>query len=263
MKRIYFHELKSNCKSFLLWTLIVGGLGFMSILLFSSMEGSIQELADSFGDMGAFSAAFGMDKLSLATLSGYFASEISTMHGLGGGMFAAAVATIMLSKEEDAHTAEFLYTLPVKRSKTVAAKLLAVVSMIAGFQAVCTILYFIGFKLLDGDIEMKHYILFMCMQLVMNIEIAAICFLISAVNRKNKLGIGLGIALLFYAFDLIGNIVPALSEAKKFGPYSYANGPTIFTDSGVSTLSIIMAAVVICGALIASFTVYTKRDLSC
>ena len=71
------HEMKINAKSLLIWTLCVGLSCFGCILLYTSMEDSIKGMADSFSDMGVMSQALGMDKMSLATLSGYYATEIA------------------------------------------------------------------------------------------------------------------------------------------------------------------------------------------
>ena len=96
---LYKHEMKLNLKSLIIWTLCVGGLCFGCILLYTSLEDSLQGIADVYSNMGAMSTALGMDKMSLATLTGFYATEVGMMHGLGGAMFAAILGTGMLSKE--------------------------------------------------------------------------------------------------------------------------------------------------------------------
>ena len=59
MTAIIKQELKLNLKSMLIWALTVGGLGFICIMMYTSMEGDVMEMADSFSEMGAFSDAFG------------------------------------------------------------------------------------------------------------------------------------------------------------------------------------------------------------
>ena len=110
---IYKHEMKLNYKSLFIWTLTVGILCAGCILLYTSLEESMEGIADSFANMGSMSAALGMDKMSLATMRGYYATEIAMMHGLGGAMFAAILGSSLLSKEEAGHTSEFLNVLPV------------------------------------------------------------------------------------------------------------------------------------------------------
>ena len=90
-------EWKAAGKSLLLWSAVVGGIGLICILLYQSMEGSMAGMAENFASMGAFSEAFGMNTLSIATLQGYFATEIGTIHALGSSMFAATLATVILS----------------------------------------------------------------------------------------------------------------------------------------------------------------------
>ena len=122
MTALLKYEWKSSLKSLIIWTLSVGIMGFVCILLFKSMESNMADMAESFASMGAFSEAFGMNTLSIASAKGFFATEIGTIHALGGSMFAASIATVILSKEEDGHTAEFTFTLPVSRWKVIVLK---------------------------------------------------------------------------------------------------------------------------------------------
>ena len=95
MLTIYKHEIKLYIKTLLIWFVCVGGMGFACILLFSSMQESMEGMAESFATMGAFSDAFGMSQLSIGTLIGFYATEIGTIHGLGGAMFAAIIASFL------------------------------------------------------------------------------------------------------------------------------------------------------------------------
>ena len=137
MNKIFLKELKMNLRMLLIWSLAVGGMGLACILLYSSMEGEMKEMADAFSHMGSFSDAFGMSTLSIATLKGYFATEVGAVHGLGGSMFAALISAGMLSKEEELHSGEFLYSFPVSRKKIVAAKSLCILVMIVLFTVIC------------------------------------------------------------------------------------------------------------------------------
>ena len=110
MGAIFRHELKLNFKSLMIWSLSVGIMGFACVMMYTSMEGEMADMADTFSNLGAFSDAFGLTTLSIATIGGFFATEVGAVHGLGSAMFAALMATVLLSKEEDAHTGEFLYS---------------------------------------------------------------------------------------------------------------------------------------------------------
>lgn len=262
MLTIYNHEMKSNLKALLIWVACVGGLGLACILLYSTMEADMAKMAEGFADMGPFADAFGMSQLSLATLIGFYATEIGTTHSLGGAMFAAITAAVMLSKEEDGHTSEFLFSLPVSRPKVVFAKWCAVVSTVILFNVICVVIYCVGFGILGEDIPVKEYVMFHGMQLLMQIEISAICFAMSAFVKKNKLGIGLGIVMLLYAYDLMVRVIPDLQDYKIICPFAYANASDIISTGEITISAVIFGCVVLVVSVIAAFEVYVKRDLA-
>jgi len=262
MKTIFFKEIRINLKNFLIWSLGVGLLGLSCILLYKSMQGDMKEMADAFSNMGAFSDAFGMSTLSIATLEGYFATEVGTVHGLGSAMFAAIIAIGILSKEEEEHTGEFLFSFPVSRVKVVIAKFLCIITMLVMFTLICAGLYAYGFYALDVDLPTKEFWTFMLRELLMNVEIAAVCFFLSSISSKNKMGTGLGIALLLYVYDLIGRVVPDLKDYLFIGPFSYANASEIFSNKNLDAISFVLAAAVILLCSVSAIVTFNKRDLA-
>jgi ABC-2 type transport system permease protein len=262
MKTILIREIKLNFKNFLIWSISVGLMGLSCILLYQSMEGDMKDMADMFSNMGAFSDAFGMSTLSIATLTGYFATEVGTVHSLGSAMFAAILSIDILSKEEDKHTGEFLFSLPVSRSRIVAAKGICITILLVLFTLICALFYIAGFIYLKEELPATEFTLFMTRQLLMNLEIAAMCFGISAISGKSRMGMGLGIALMFYVYDLIGRVVPDLKDYLFIGPYSYANASEIFSGIEAGVSAFIMAAVVMIIAVLFAFAFYEKRDLA-
>lgn len=262
MITIYTHEIKTYIKSLLIWFICVGGMGFACILLFSGMQGSMGNMAENFASMGAFSDAFGMSQLSIATLVGFYATEVGTIHGLGGAMFAAIISTNMLSKEEDGHTSEFLFSLPIARGKVVIAKWCAVVTHIFLFNLFCVGMYLLGFVILGEEIPRKEFFIYHSMQILMQLEIAAICYGISAFMKKNKLGLGLGIVLLLYAYDLIARVIPDLSDYKMISPFSYANAADVLSTGEISATAAGIGAGVLIIGICTAYIVYARRDLA-
>lgn len=259
---LYRHEMKINRKNLLIWTLCVGGMCFGCILLYTSLEDSISGVADAYSNMGAMSAALGMDKMSLATLNGFYATEIALMHGLGGAMFAAILGTAMLSKEEAGHTAEFLHVLPVGRGRIVLCKYLALVSNVVIFNLVCTVLYLLGFLLLGEEISGKEMALFHLAQILMQIEVGTICFLISAFMRRNLIGAGLGIAILLFAADMMCRIIPAIENLKWVTPFYYSNAADIFTGGTLNGTMVGIGTVITLAAFVMAWVKYCRKDLA-
>ena len=261
MRAIFLNEIKLNLKSFLIWSLAVGGLGFFCILLYSSMEGEMQQMADAFSNMGVFSDAFGMSTLSISTLTGYFATEVGAVHGLGGGMFAAILAIGILSKEEEIHTGEFLFSLPVSRTGVMAAKGLFLILSLIGFTVLCGFLYALGFVILEESIPAADLLKYMALQLLMDFEIAGICFLVSSFSGKNRMGMGIALTMILYFFDVIGRVVPDLKGSVIRGPYSYSNASEIFSGEEIKIAAIVIAATVTVLCIVSSFIIYNRRDL--
>ncbi len=262
MKTVFIKELKLNMKSFLIWTLSVGGLGLCCILLYQSMQGDMKAMADAFSEMGAFSDAFGMSTLSIATLEGYFATEVGAVHGLGSAMFAAIIAVTILSKEEEGHSGEFLLSLPVSRSKVVMAKALSIVICLAAFTVGSALFYLYGFAALEEEVPIKEFVTFMGGQFLMNLEIAGICFAISSFSGKNRMGLGIGIAMLGYFYDVIGRVVPDMKDYLILGPYSFANASEIFAGKEVPMEAVGIAVAVSVVSVVLAFFIYNKRDLA-
>ncbi len=262
MFTIYKHEIKEYWKSLLIWAICVGGMGAMCILLFSSMKETMSGMTESFASMGAFSDAFGMSQLSIATLAGFYATEIGTIHGLGGAMFAAVVSANILSKEEDGHTSEFLFSLPIRREKAVFAKWSAAVSHILLFNLLCVLLYLVAIVALGEEMDFHRYFLYHIMQLLMQMEVAGICFCISAFQKKNKLGLSLGVVLLLYAYDLMARVVPDLADYKLFSPFSYANAADLFSTGEIYLAGTVLGAAVLAAGVVVAHVIYGRKDLA-
>lgn len=259
---LYIHEMKMNLKSLIIWTLCVGGLCFGCILLYTSLEDSLQGIAEAYSNMGAMSTALGMDKMSLATLTGFYATEVAMMHGLGGAMFAAILGTGMLSKEEAGHTSEFLNTFPIGRKQVVIEKYIALISNILLFNLVCTVMYVLGFVMMGEELMGKEMALYHLAQFVMQAEIGTVCFIISAFSRKNMMGAGLGIAILMFAADMMCRIIPAIENVKYITPFYYSNGADIFTSGKIDGVMLAIGIGIMVAAFVAALIKYQKKDLA-
>ncbi len=262
MLTIYKHEMKLLYKTLLIWTLVVGGMCFFCILLFNSIKSEIEGMSESFAQMGAFADAFGMSQLSVATLEGFYATEVGMIHGLGAAMFAAIISMNMLSKEEDGHTGEFLFTLPVSRAKVITTKLIAIITNIIIFNIISVGAYIMAIVILGEDINFKRLLLYHGMQLIMHLEISAICFSVSSFMKKNRLGYGIGIVMILYAYDIISRVIPALSDYKAVSPFSYSNATDIISTGEIQATALVMGMVVMVIGIIIAYVQYSKKDLA-
>ncbi len=256
------HEWKMNLKTLIIWTLCVGLSCMGCILLFNSVADSMEDMAQTFAEMGSFSAAFGMDKISIATIEGFYATEISIIFMLGAAMFAAMLGTVLLSKEEEGHTAEFLYTLPWKRGTVLAWKYIALLLLLLVFNGCCILMDVLGFVGIGAEIVWEQYVKYHLLAFLMQLELGSICFLISALCRKKQIGLGLGISVFLYLMDVMCRIVPDLDFLKYLTPYYYANAASLYSGGEVEYGLVSISVLITVLAVVVSGICYEKRDLA-
>ncbi len=249
-----------SIKSLLLWSICTGFACFGCILLFGGLKESMEEMADAYAQMGSFSAAFGMDKISVSTMEGFYATEVALIFAIGGAMFSAMTGACMLSKEEEGHTAEFLYTLPVDRRYIAVWKYLSAVLLIAAFDLLVILWELAGFAAAGEMPDGENYLLFHSAQLLMHLEIGSVCFLISACGRKKQTGAALGLAILLYVADLMCRIVPDIEKLKFVTPYYFSNGADIFTGGRVEGSMAGISVMVTAAAFAAAVWVCGRKD---
>ena len=206
------HELKQGWKSLLIWTISIGFFVAICVFMYPEMESEMEGVNDMFSSMGSFTAAFGMDRLNFGTLIGFYAVECGNILGLGGAFFAALLGISALAKEEKERTAEFLLTHPVSRIRIITEKMASVVLQILIMNIAIFILTIISITAIGEDIPWNEIGLLHLSYFLVQIELACICFGISAFMRHGSLGIGLGIATVMYFLNIVANI----SENAKF-----------------------------------------------
>ena len=255
------HELKQSKLSFLIWTLSIGFMIALCVFLYPEMSSQMEDVTDIFASMGSFTAAFGMDRLNFGTLIGFYAVECGNILGLGGAFYAAFCAVAVLSKEEKEKTAEFLLTHPVSRKRIVTEKLISVIILITAMNIIVYAIAVGSFAAIDETVPMKEMNLLHLAYYLMQIEIAGICFCISAFVRKGSIGMGLGFATILYFLNLVANITESAEFLKYITPFGYCEAADIIADGSLDiTLIAIGMAVTLCG-IVRAYIKYTKKDI--
>lgn len=255
------HELRQSRASFWIWTASIGFLLAVCVFLFPEMKDQMERVSDVFASMGSFTAAFGMDRLSFGTLIGFYAVECGNVLGLGGAFFAALCAVGSLSKEEKGRTAEFLLTHPVSRSRVITEKLIAVLVQITAMNLILYALSAFSIAAVGEAIPWRKLSLLHLAYFLMQLELAGICFGISAFLRKGGAGVGLGIAVMMYFLNLVANITESAEFLKYITPFGYADGADIVTNDCLNgTMTALGMAIGILG-IAAAYVWYGKKDI--
>lgn len=255
------HELRQNLKSLLIWSLTVGLICYGCILLYKNVEHQLQDMAQLYNNMGDMTKALGLDKVSLATLDGYFATEIVMMFGLGAGMFAAMIGSASLSKEEEGHTSEFLYSLPLGRFHILLGKYGSLLLVLALFNLVVVGLELVGIWQINLEFSYEEFTHYHLLAFLMQVEITSLTFLLSASSSKKQTGMALGLTLLFYAMDMMARVIPDIEFLNYLTPYYFANGADVFSQERLEPAYVIVAISLILLSLFTSLILYQKKDL--
>ena len=255
------HELRQGRRSLMVWTGAIGAFLVICLFLFPEMKSQANQMTEMMASMGSFTKLWGMDRLDFGTLTGYYGIECGNMLGIGGALFAALIGINALAKEEKDGTAEMLLTHPLSRAEVVTGKLLAVLIQIVALN-IAVFLLSIGTMACIGEtIPCKVVALMHTAYFLMQIEIACICLGISAFLWKGSLGIGLGLAIVLYFMNILGNLSDTVEFLKYITPFGYTDGADIVTKGCLDGSRILPGmAIAACGVVLA-YGKYSRKDI--
>lgn len=259
---IFLHELRQNKIALIIWSAAISFMLGICVIIYPEMSSQMGEISDMFADMGAFTTAFGMDQLNFGEFMGYFGVECGNVLGLGGALFAAIVGASALAKEEKDHTAEFLLTHPLSRTRIISEKLAAALAQILILNAAVIGVTFACIGAVGVEFEAKTLLLTFLAYLLLQIEIAAITFGISAFLRRGELGIGLGLAFVFYFMNILSNLTEELEFVKFITPFSYADGAHIIPEGSIEIKYLAVGIVITAVGIAAAYLKYNKKDIA-
>lgn len=261
MMTLVRHELRQGKKAWIIWTGAIAAFMVVCVFLFPEMKGQMEGFSDAFASMGAFTDAFGMDRLNFGTLIGYYAIECGNVLGLGGAFYASLCAAGVLAKEERDRTAEFLLTHPVSRRRILTEKLAAVLIQVTAMGLLVFAMCVAAILAVGEEVAWKEMGLLHLAYYLMQVELVGICFGISSFMRGGSVGAGLGVAVLMYCLNLIANIADVVDFLKYLTPFGFTDGADIVTD-GALDLGLVCIGLGI-GALGvgAAYWQYCRKDI--
>lgn len=259
---IFRHELRQGRIGLLVWTAAISFLLGLCILIYPEMGSQMSEMSAMFADMGSFSQAFGMDRINFGEFIGFFGVECGNVLGLGGAFFAALLGISSLAKEEKERTAEFLLTHPVSRTGVIWEKLCAVIVQIAILNGVAIAVTALSILAIGETISIKTLALLFLAYFLMQLEVAGITFGISAFLRRGSLGIGLGLAAVFYFLNIIANLTKGTEFLKYITPFGYTEGADIIADSCINPRYLALGILFAATGIFLAFWQYRKKDIA-
>ena len=255
------HEFRQGRRALAVWTASIGLLIAVCVFMFPEMKKEMESINRLFSSLGAFTAAFGMDKLNFGTLIGFYAVECGNILGIGGAFFAVLTGINALSREEGERTAEFLLTHPVSRSWIVWQKLAAVLLQVLILNACVFALSVASIAAIGEAIPWRDLGLLHLAYLLLQLELACVCLGLSAFLRRGNPGLGIGLATAMYFLNLLSNISDSARFLKFITPFAYAEGADILSSGALDLKLIAMGAAFAAAGIIAAFARYVTKDI--
>lgn len=121
--------------------------------------------------------------------------------------------------------------------------------------SVCSIAA-IGEEIPWKEISLMHLAYYL-----LQIEIAGICFGVSAFLRKGSAGVGLGIAVTAYFLNLIANVADVANFLKYVTPFGYCEGADIVANGKIDGAMVAIGMFLCLVGIAAAYIKYAKKDI--
>lgn len=259
---MYFHELKSYIKSFLIWS---GGMFFLI------MAGLGKYYAGASSDSGMNELMLQMPK-SLQNLFGVGIFDLNKVIEYFGVMFlyilimvashAVMIGSGIISKEERDRTVEFLLVKPVSRYKVIQWKLLAAGTVCLAFTIVTFISSVICFSAYSQELYIPQLLaLYGCMFMIQIAFLAVGSFFASLIgNHRKSAAAGLSVMMGMFFISVIVDIFEQVEGLRFITFFQYADAKDIL-KLGWSPVYAVISMVVTCILIILTFRQYQRRDM--
>ncbi|MGN0450231.1 MAG: hypothetical protein ACI4G0_07770 [Ruminococcus sp.] len=98
--------------------------------------------------------------------------------------------------------------------------------------------------------------------LVLQLELAGVCFGVSAFLRRGSIGTGLGIAVIMYFLNIIANLTESAEFLKYITPFGYADRAEIVRNVSLDMNMIAIGIMFAVIGISADFVKYCRKDIS-
>ena len=262
---IYWHEMRANLKSLLLWCAGLSLLIAAGMMKYSAFVAAGESVNALFAQMPqAVQAMAGSNQFDLSKASGFY-GVLYLYLALMAAIHAAMLGANILAKEERDKTSEFLFVKPVSRTQVITAKLLAALTNVVLFNLVTlasSILfggYFGQGENVALGIRTLMAGLFMLQLLFLSFGTASAAL---AKKPAAAAGIAAGIMLGTYLLSVLIDMNVKLDPLRYLTPFKYFDARKLLSGSGLEAGYIALAVGWIALFVVATYFLYRKRDLA-
>ena len=261
---IYRHEFRARLKSVVSWSLAVIAIIIVYSYFFSVFAEQAEMLNEFLENFPKpLLSAFGMDKINLATVLGYF-SFIFVFVQLCLAIQASNYGFGLVSIEESELTADFLLSKPVSRTRVLTSKLLAALSSLTITNLVVWVTSFACILLFRGEHEYEPgtLLLLLLSILVFQLFFLSVGLVISLLVKRVRsvtsyaLALGFGAYILNAFSGVFGDV-----KLELITPFKHMDPAYIVKHAAYDTPLLLLNIAITVVSLAASYWLYIRRDI--
>ena len=258
-------ELKSNLKGTVITSFVVVLYTAFSVSIYSVMKANIVKVTEFYSTIPeSFRVAFNFQLNQWDNVLGFYVTYFVYYVPIIAGCYSIILGTKLLSKEEQNKTAEFLLSRPVSRDQIISSKLIAffIHILVINLLAFLTGLFGCGI-VSDWDFNLKSLIILHTYGYLMCLFFGFLGFFITVLMKRAKaiVGIGIGIVLGTYFFDMMIRISDNVQFLLYLTPFKYINLEAHSQDYGFDAWRLIFFLGTSGILIILSYVFYKKKDI--
>jgi ABC-2 type transport system permease protein len=224
---LFLKEFKNNIKGTVITSVVVVLYIAFSLLIYSSMKENISKITDFYDIMPeSFQVAFNFHINQWDNVLGYYVTYFVYFVPIITGCYSIILGTKLLSKEEQNKTAEFLLTRPLSRNQIISSKLLTFFIHILGINLLAFFTGLFGSGIVsDWNFNLKSLIILHTYGYMICLLFGFLGFFITVIMKRAKAitGIGIGIVLGTYFFDVMIRVFGKVQFLLYLTPFKYIN----------------------------------------
>ena len=155
-----------------------------------------------------------------------------------------------------------MLTHPITRRRVITEKLLSLVAEITVLNLTVAAVSSLCILAIGEEVDAGKIALMFLAYYIMQLEIGAITFALSAFIRGGGLGIGLGAAFGFYFINIVSNLMDELEFLKYITPYGYTDVGYIVNENSLDFKYIAVGLLFIALSLLLAYFKYEKKDIT-
>ena len=258
-------ELKNNLKGTVITTVVVVLYTAFSLLIYSSMKENISKVADFYYIMPeSFQVAFNFHINQWDNVLGYYVTYFVYFVPIIIGCYSIILGTKLLSKEEQNKTAEFLLSRPLSRNQIISSKLLTLFIHITVINLLAFFTGLVGCGIVsDWEFNLNSLVILHTYGCLICLLFGLIGFFITVVMKRAKAitGIGIGIVLATYFFDIMIRVFGEVQFLLYLTPFKYINLEAHLPDYGFDVWRLTYFIGISGLLIILSYLFYSRKDI--